>query len=250
MFQIIPHLRRWRRVVLLFSGGLDSSLLLALGQQALGEGLTALTFIGPQTAPGEVGAAWHLARKFRVRHVLAEFDPFTLPNFRENTPQRCYVCKQAMLAQAGEVAAALQSEVIWDGTNTDDLQDFRPGLQAAREAGVESPLLTAGLGKTEIKELSRRLGLSGDKAPQSCLATRFPYNTTLSKEALARVGRAEAWLRARGFSHVRLRVRGQQARLELRPEEWPVFFAWGLRGPFRGFLNSLGFEGLELAVPG
>jgi uncharacterized protein len=155
-----------------------------------------------------------------------------------------------MLAQAGEVAASLQSEVIWDGTNLDDLQDYRPGLQAAREAGVESPLLTAGLGKTEIKALSARLGLSGDKAPQSCLATRFPYNTTLSKEALARVGRAESWLWARGFSYVRLRVRDQQALLELRPEEWPVFFAQGLRGPFRGFLNSLGFEGLELAVPG
>jgi uncharacterized protein len=132
----------------------------------------------------------------------------------------------------------------------DDLQDFRPGLQAAREAGVESPLLAAGLGKTEIKELSRALGLNDEKAPQSCLATRFPYNTTLSREALARVGRAEAWLRGKGFTHVRLRVRGQQARLELRPEEWPVFFARNLRGPFLGFLNSLGFESLELAVPG
>jgi uncharacterized protein len=237
MLQIIPHLRRWQRVVLLFSGGLDSSVLLALGRQALGEGLTALTYIGPQTVPGEVGAAW-------------QFDPFTLPDFRENTPRRCYVCKQAMLAQAREVVASLGAEAIWDGTNMDDLQDFRPGLQAAREAGVESPLLTAGLGKTEIKELSRDLGLSGDKAPQSCLATRFPYNTTLSREALARVGRAEAWLRGKGFTHVRLRVRGQQARLELRSEEWPVFFAQGLRGPFLGFLNSLGFEGLELAVSG
>jgi uncharacterized protein len=250
MLQLISHMRRWQRVVLLFSGGLDSSVLLALGRQALGEGLTALTYIGPQTVPGEVGAAWQLARKFRVRHLLAEFDPFTLPDFRENTPRRCYVCKQAMLAQAREVVASLGAEAIWDGTNMDDLQDFRPGLQAAREAGVESPLLTAGLGKTEIKELSRDLGLSGDKAPQSCLATRFPYNTTLSREALARVGRAEAWFRGRGFSHVRLRVRGQQARLELRSEEWPVFFAQGLRGPFLGFLNSLGFEGLELAVSG
>jgi uncharacterized protein len=250
MLQLISHMRRWQRVVLLFSGGLDSSVLLALGRQALGEGLTALTYIGPQTVPGEVGAAWHLARKFRVRHLLAEFDPFTLPDFWENTPRRCYACKQAMLAQAQEMVTSLEAEAIWDGTNVDDLQDFRPGLQAAREAGVESPLLAAGLGKTEIKELSRGLGLSGDKAPQSCLATRFPYNTTLSREALARVGRAEAWLRGKGFTHVRLRVRGQQARLELRSEEWPVFFAQGLRGPFLGFLNSLGFEGLELAVSG
>ncbi len=250
MLEILAHLRRWRRVVLLFSGGLDSSLLLALGREALGEGLAALTLIGPQTAPGEVGTAWQLARKFGVKHLLMEVDPFTFPDFRENTPRRCYVCKQAMLAQAGKVAVTLQAEAIWDGTNVDDLQDFRPGLQAAREAGVESPLLSAGLGKKDIRALSQKLGLPADKPPQSCLATRFPQNTTLSREALARVGQAEAWLKTRGLSYVRLRVRGRQARLELAAEEWPVFFAQGLRRPFLGFLNSLGFEGLELAIPG
>jgi uncharacterized protein len=250
MLEIIPHLRRWRRVLLLFSGGMDSSLLLALGREALGEGLTAFTMIGPQTAPGEVAAAFHLAKKFQVPHLLAEFDPLTLPDFRENTPRRCYVCKQAMLARAQEVAAALNAEAIWDGTNLDDLGDFRPGLQAAREAGVESPLLTAGLRKNDIRELSPGLGLPADKPPQSCLATRFPYNTTLSREDLSRVGRAEAWLKARGFSHVRLRVRGREVRLELRPEEWPIFFAHDLRRPFLSLLNSLGFAGLELALPG
>jgi uncharacterized protein len=250
MLEIIPHLRRWRRVVLLFSGGLDSSLLLALGREALGEGLTAFTVIGPQTAPGEVAAAWHLAKKFKVPQYLAEFDPLILPDFRENTRQRCYVCKKAMLAQAQQVAAAVKAEAIWDGTNLDDLGDFRPGLKAAREAGVESPLLNAKVRKKEIRELSRGLGLPADKPPQSCLATRFPYNTPLSREALARVGRGEVWLKARGFSHVRLRVRGREVRLELRPEEWPIFFAQDLRRPFLSVLNSLGFRGLELALPG
>ncbi len=250
MKQIILHLRRWRRVVLLFSGGLDSSLLLALGREALGEGLTALTLMGPHTAPGEAAAAWRLAQAYKVRHLLREFDPLALPDFRENTRQRCYACKQAIIGQAQEAAAMLQADAIWDGTNVDDLGDYRPGLQAAREAGVASPLLAAGLGKKDIRELSRMLRLPDDKPPQSCLATRFPYDTTLSREALARVGRAEAWLKAQGFSHVRLRVRGQEARLELCPEEWPVFFARGLRGPFLGFLNSLGFQGLEMVLPG
>jgi pyridinium-3,5-biscarboxylic acid mononucleotide sulfurtransferase len=250
MLEIIPHLRQWRRALLLFSGGLDSSLLLALGRVALGEGLTAFTVIGPQTAPGEVATAWRLAKKCRVSHYLAEFDPLTLPDFRENIRRRCYVCKQAMLAQAQQLADALNAEAIWDGTNADDLGDFRPGLQAAREAGVESPLLNAGLGKKDIRELSQKLGLPADKPAQSCLATRFPYNTTLSREDLARVGRAEAWLKTRGFSHVRLRVQGWNVRLELWPEEWPIFFTQSLRGPFLGLLNSLGFEDLELVVPG
>lgn len=249
MDQLVSHLRRWRRVLLLFSGGVDSSLLLALGREALGAGFTALTVAGPHTVPGEVWAAWQLARQLGVRHLLGEFDPLLLPDFRGNTPRRCYACKQALLARAREVAVALQAEAIWDGTNRDDLRDFRPGLEAAREAGVVSPLLEAGLQKSDIRKLSRELGLPGDKPPQSCLATRFPYDTTLTGEALARVGQAEAWLRARGFTHVRLRVWGAQVRLELRPEEWPVFLTRDFRRPFLAVLNSLDFRGLELAIP-
>jgi len=236
--------------LLLFSGGLDSSLLLALGRQALGEGLCAFTVIGPQTAPGEVAAAWQLTKKFRVPHHLSAFDPLTLPDFRENTRRRCYVCKQAILATAQQVAEALKVEAIWDGTNVDDLGNFRPGFQAIREAGVESPLLAAGLGKKEIRDLSPKFGLPAAKPSQSCLATRFPHNTTLTRKDLVRVGQAEAWLKVRGFSHVRLRVRGRGVRLELRPEEWPIFFARNLRRPFLGLLNCLGFEGLDLALPG
>jgi len=225
-------------------------LLLALGREALGKGLTALTMVGPHTVPGETWSAWVLARKYGVRHLLLEFDPLSLPDFRENTRRRCYACKQALLARAVRVAAALQVEAIWDGTNLDDLRDFRPGLQAAREEGVVSPLLEAGLGKEDIRQLSRQLGLPGDKTPQSCLATRFPYNTTLSQEALARVGRGEAWLRGRGFTHVRLRVRGEEVRLELSGEEWPVFLGQGFRRPFLAVLQALGFRGLEPAIPG
>jgi len=248
--KIVRELQRWPQAVLLYSGGLDSALLLALGREALGEGLMALTLIGPHAAPGEAAAAWRLARRFKVKHLVGGLDPFLLADFRENTPQRCYVCKQAILAQARQAAAARGIEAIWDGTNVDDLQEDRPGLKALKEAGAVSPWLGLGLGKKEIRLLSRELGLPADKPPQSCLATRFPYNTPLSLEALARVGRAEAWLKGRDFAHVRLRVVREAAHLELRPEDWPRFFALGLRRPFLGFLNSLGFRGLELKVPG
>ena len=202
------YLRRHRRAALLFSGGLDSSLLLAAATQALGPGLTAITFTGPHTVPGELAAAWALARRCGVDHVVREFDPRSLPEFRHNRRERCYACKRAIISRAWEIAAARGHTVLWDGTNVDDLADFRPGIVALRELGVESPLLAAHLGKTAIRSLSRVLGLDDARPSQSCLATRFPYDTELTRDDLARVGRGEAWLRRRGFSRVRLRGSG------------------------------------------
>lgn len=242
------RLRASRRAVLLFSGGLDSTLLLAVGRRALGFELTALTLVGPHTAPGELAAAFGLARRFQVKHLVREIDPLNLPDFRGNTPERCYVCKRAVIERGWEVAGMLGAGTLWDGTNLDDLDDVRPGLRAARELGVASPLLAAGLGKAEIREMSRKLGLPWDKPPQSCLATRFPPYTELTPENLVRVGRAEAWLRARGFSHVRLRVRGGKTLLELKEAEWSRFLAPEIRRAFYALIARLGWQGLELTA--
>jgi uncharacterized protein len=244
------YLRRHRRAALLFSGGLDSSLLLAVAAKALGPGLTAITFTGPHTAPGELAAAWTLARHLGVDHVVREIDPLSLPEFRHNRRERCYACKRAVITRAWEIAAARGHSALWDGTNLDDLADFRPGFRALQEQGVESPLLAARLGKAAIRALSRSLGLDDARPSQSCLATRFPYDTELTREDLARVGQAEAWLRRRGFSRVRLRVRGDGVRLELSPDEWPAFLAPEVRGPFSAYLAALGFGGLSLDGPG
>jgi len=248
--QLGDHLRRHRRALLLFSGGLDSSLLLAVAARTLGPGFCALTFAGPHIAPGELAAAWALARRLKVRHLVRSFDPLALPDFRENTRQRCYACKRAIIGRAWEAARAQGAEVLWDGTNLDDLGDFRPGLKAARELGVSSPLLEAGLNKAAIRALSRTLGLPWQKPAQSCLATRFPYDTQLTRGALERVGQGEAWLRRRGFSHVRLRwPAAGVARLELNPEEWPAFLAPEVRGPFTALVRRLGFDRLSLDLP-
>ncbi len=244
------YLRRRPRALLLLSGGTDSSLLLAVAARVLGSGLTALTFTGPHICPGELAAAWALARRFRVKHLVRQIDPLTLPDFRQNTRRRCYACKKAILQAAWEMAAALGAQVMWDGTNVDDLGDFRPGLEAARELGVDSPLLAAGLDKAAIRRASRHLGLPWQKPPQSCLATRFPYNTRLTREALAQVGQAEAWLRRQGFSHVRLRVLGDQARLELPIEEWTAFLSPEVRRPFAALLARWGWGRLDLGMVG
>jgi len=229
---------------------MDSSLLLVAAARALGPGLTAITLTGPHTVPGELAAAWTLARRFRVRHLVREFDPLKLPAFRHNLPERCYACKKALISQAWEIAAAREIPVLWDGTNVDDLADSRPGLRALRELGVDSPLLKAGLGKTAIRARSRDLGLDDRRPAQSCLATRFPYDSELTREALARVGRGEAWLRGRGFSRVRLRVLGERVRLELAPEEWSAFLAPAVRRRFTALITALGFMGLSLEGTG
>ncbi len=247
---LAEYLRRYRRAALLFSGGLDSSLLLTVAARALGPGLTAITFTGPHTAPGELAAAWALARRLRVDHVIRDIDPLVLPEFRQNTPERCYACKKAIITQAWEIAARRGCPALWDGTNVDDLADFRPGHRALRELGVDSPLLRAGLGKAAIRILSRKSGLDETRPSQSCLATRFPYHTELTRRDLARVGRAEAWLRARGFSRVRLRVQGDRARLELNPEEWPAFLAPAVRRRFAALITGMGFTGFSLDKSG
>lgn len=248
------HLRRPRRAVLLFSGGLDSSLLLAVAAATLGPELSAVTFNGPHIAPGEAAAAFRLGRRLQVRHLWRFVDPLAVPDFRENSPRRCYACKRAIIERAWEVAREEGAEALWDGTNLDDLGDLRPGLQAAHELGVTSPLLDAGLTKAAIRDLSRDWGLpwqERQKPPQSCLATRFPYGTLLTPEALERVGRGEAWLRGRGFSRVRLRVPAPGwARLELLPEEWDAFLAPQVRRPFQAVLHRLGFYQWSLDLPG
>jgi len=241
------YLRRQRRALLLFSGGIDSSLLLAAGGRVMGPDLVALTFTGPHIIPGELAAAAALARRLRVRHLIRAIDPLAVPEFLHNTPRRCYGCKKAVIQAGWKVAREHHIRVLWDGTNVDDLADYRPGLEAARELGVASPLMEAGLGKAAIRDWSRRLGLAWDKPAQSCLATRFPYDTMLTVEALARVGEAETWLRRRGFTHVRLRVSGDAVRLQLLPQEWPRFLTTQVRRPFAAMLARLGWVRWELS---
>lgn len=245
-YPLYQYLRDNPRAAILFSGGLDSSCLLAGAAKVLGPKVTAITFTGPHIAPGELAAAWALARRLKVRHVVRAFDPLILPEFRHNTLERCYACKKAIITEAQTITKALDLPVLWDGTNLDDLADFRPGMKAIREMGVESPLLLAGMGKAAIRALSQDLGLDGSRPSQSCLATRFPYDTEISSDALARVGRGEAWLRRRGFTRVRLRVQEGNARLELALNEWPAFLASEVRRPFTTFVISLGFENLSL----
>lgn len=212
----------WERVVILLSGGVDSSLLLRAAAAILGHGVLALTFTGPHYPAEEAEAARTLARHLGVRQRLAAFDPFLLPDFRHNTPRRCYACKQALYRRSWEIAGQEGAAAVLDGTTADDAPADRPGLAAAAELRIRSPLRETGWHKNEIRELSRFWHLPGwDRPAQSCLATRFPVNTLLSSQDLQKVDQVERLLRQQGFGPVRLRVHGEVVRLEIPSEQWP-----------------------------
>ncbi|MBW1951732.1 MAG: ATP-dependent sacrificial sulfur transferase LarE [Deltaproteobacteria bacterium] len=241
----------WRKGVLLFSGGVDSGLLLKVAHDIMGEGLAALTLYGPHNLPQERVEARQLARNLGVTQFELEFDPLSLPDFRQNTPQRCYACKTAIYHLALKVLAQWGGEVLFDGANRDDLEDYRPGHQAARELGVRSPLQEMCLTKAEIRRLSQEMGLQGwDKPAQSCLATRFPPYTQLTRTDLEKVATAEQFLLNQGLAPVRWRVHGSLVRLELPTENWARLLSAELRATLMMLTKRLGWRYLTLDLKG
>lgn len=202
-----------------FSGGVDSSLLLAVAARALGAAdVTAVTAASELHPPEELERAVELARTLGVEHRVVRTHELDDEAFVANPSDRCYGCKLQLLAAVAAIAARSGRAAIADGTTVDDLGDHRPGMRAARERGVRHPLLEAGLGKTEVRRLSRLLALPAAEAPsQACLASRIPYGEPITAGKLRQVAAAEAALRALGFAEVRVRHYGALARVELPP---------------------------------
>lgn len=208
------------RVVVAFSGGVDSTLLLAAAVECLGENALAVTGVSPSLAEAERDEAAALAQRLGARHRWIETGELAQPGYVANAPDRCYHCKSDLFERLKALAHAEGYPWVVEGANLDDLGDIRPGRQAAREQGVRSPLLEAGLDKAGIRRLSHALGLpTWEKPAMACLASRIPHGVPVTIERLGQVERAEAALRSLGFRSVRVRHHEKIARIELPPEE-------------------------------
>lgn len=204
-----------------FSGGADSTLLVLAAHGVLGERVTALTAVSPSLARAELSAAESLAREIGVRHVVVESHEMEQEGYLENSPRRCFFCKAELFRLLKLEAEREGIPAIAYGAITDDLGDFRPGMEAAREAGARAPLIEAGIGKPEVREISRHLGLkTWDKPAAACLSSRVPFGTRIDAEILSRIDAAEALLHSEGLRQVRVRDHGETARIECPPDEF------------------------------
>jgi uncharacterized protein len=207
-------------VAVAYSGGTDSAFILAVARDTLGEHALALTADSPSVPRSELEAARALAAGLGVQHVVLPTAELDDPAYRANTPDRCYFCKSNYLDELLAYASAHGFTALVDGANADDLGDYRPGQKAARERSVRSPLQEVGLTKAEIRALARERGLPNwNKPAAACLASRIPYGTPVTAEALAQIEAAEAHLQRLGFRQVRVRHHGAVARLELEAAE-------------------------------
>ena len=230
-----------------FSGGVDSTFVLHQAVGVLGERAVALTALSASVAPEERREAVRLAGLLRARHVLVDTAELDDPAYRKNAQDRCYFCKSELYTLCERTRAELGLAAVVDGFNADDRSDHRPGQRAAREASVRSPLAEAGLGKDEIRALSRAAGLpTWDKPAMPCLASRIPYGTPVTEEALSQVGSAESELRALGLRTFRVRFHGDVARLEVAAEEVARFADAGFRQRVNAALRARGFKFVAL----
>jgi uncharacterized protein len=251
MENLVHHLADLDSLSVAFSGGVDSSFLLAMSRQVLGEKVVAATASSIIHPVRETKEAKDFARELGIPHVIFPSEELSISGFAANSPDRCYLCKQSLFEKIFEIAREKNIKHVAHGANLDDLADFRPGFRAAKEAGVIAPLIDAQLGKEEVRFLSREMGLSTwDKPAVSCLATRFPYGSIITEENLKMVEDAESFLMEQGFNVVRVRHHGSVARVEVGRSEMENIMDEGLGKAIVEEFRKIGFEHVALDLEG
>jgi len=234
-----------------YSGGVDSTLLLKVAKDVLGDRVIAATAKSPTYPQREYEQAKAMAGKLGVKHLTVTTEELAHPEFVQNPPNRCYHCKQELFRQLRQLAQQEGLSWVADGTNCDDLSDFRPGIKAALEMEIRSPLKEAGLTKQEIRSLSKRLGLpTWNKPSLACLASRFPYGHRITLSGLQMVAEAEEYLHSLGFEQVRVRHHNSLARIEVPVKELRRFYQVERRHQVVERLKLIGYTYVTLDLQG
>jgi pyridinium-3,5-biscarboxylic acid mononucleotide sulfurtransferase len=240
-----------RSLVVAFSGGVDSTLVLKVAHDALGDSVLALTTTSPTMPDEDRDSAIAMARLIGARHMIVESNELEIPGYAANPLNRCYLCKHNLFTVCEAKAAQLGIEEIVDGLNLDDLHDYRPGMQAASEKRVRHPLVEAEMSKADVRALSRSMGLpTWDRPASPCLSSRFPYGMEITPERLAKVAAGEKLLHSMGFAVARVRYHGEVARLELEQSQIARIFEQPIRETIDREFKKIGFRFVAIDLKG
>lgn len=248
--KLIEILKDMQSAVLAYSGGVDSTFLLK-ALQISGIKILAVTAVSETTPSGDFLTAKKMTSEFGIEHRVIKTEELSIEEFVNNTPDRCFFCKDELFKKLSDIASSEGYKFVLDGSNVDDTSDYRPGRMAAIKYNVRSPLIEAGITKEEVRKLSRQLGLSTwDKPSSPCLSSRFPYGQRITKEALRRVEKAEDFLRSLGFHEIRVRDHNGSARIEVGEDEIELLLMPEKRKIIPETLKSLGYKFVSIDLDG